>query len=180
MGVTIKGIESLRRKTKLLPGLIKQAAVEATGEVAELVQGYAIQNIQSSTKHASGELASSVKNEVTESIEGRIQAYVWTDKEQGVYRELGTGPIGEASQKDLPPGVTPVYSQGPWFIPANEVPDLEALYGMLRITIQDNDFFMTRGQPARPWLYPALKQGMEEASDIYQERINEKLKGLTK
>lgn len=76
--------------------------------------------------------------------------------------------------------MTPVYTQGPWFIPANEVPDLEALYGMLRITIQDNDFFVTRGQPARPWLYPALKQGMEEAPEIYRDKINGKLKELTK
>lgn len=180
MGVTIKGLDSLRRKTKILPELIKQATVEATREVTDLVQGYAVQNIQSSTKHASGELSGSVKNEVTESAEGRIQGYVWTDKEQGLYRELGTGPVGESSTKDLPPGITPVYSQGPWFIPASEVPDLEALYGMLRITIQDNDFFMTRGQPDRPWLYPALKQGMEEAPEIFQEKINEKLKELTK
>lgn len=84
MGVTIKGLDRLKQKAKLLPKAIKQAVFEATGEVADLVQNYAVQNIQSSTKHASGELAGSVKNEVTESIDGAIQAYVWSDKDTAV------------------------------------------------------------------------------------------------
>ncbi|HFE9852470.1 HK97 gp10 family phage protein [Enterococcus sp. DIV1420a] len=179
MGVTIKGLDRLRTKIKAMPKAISEAAFNATEETAELVQGRAVQNVQRSIKNGSGSLSSSIKKDAV-MTDSKSVAHVWTDKKQGLYRELGTGPVGEASQKDLPPAVIPVYSQGPWFIPAKDAPDLEALYGMLRISIKGVDFFLTRGQPARPWLYPALKEGMAEAPDIFTEKINLKLKELAK
>ncbi|MEG0294498.1 HK97 gp10 family phage protein [Enterococcus sp.] len=181
MGVKIKGLSSLRRKTQQLPELIKKAVSEATDEVAELVQGYAVQSIQSSTKHGSSELAGSVKKDVIESTEGRIQGYVRTDKESHIYREFGTGPIGQASKKDLPPGFYPTYTQTPWGIPVLETgKDLEALYGFRRYEYNGKEYFWTLGQPAHPWLYPALKEGMEEAPEIYKEKLNQALKEISK
>ncbi|KLD60874.1 hypothetical protein WP50_06795 [Lactiplantibacillus plantarum] len=54
----------------------------------------------------------------------------------GTGTKLGTGRVGEESQKDLPDGFTPVYRQTPWFIPADDVDtDLSELYGMPKIEI---------------------------------------------
>lgn len=178
MGVQIKGLSSLKAKTKKAPKIISQGVVNATHELTDIVHGYAVQNVQSSVKHGSGELAGSIKTEVAEAADSQVAGRIWTDKKQGVFRELGTGPVGEASTKNLPPGITPVYTQTPWFIPASEVPDLEELYGMLRITIQGVDYFRTSGQPARPWLYPALLEGQKQAPEIVQKHVKQSMKGL--
>lgn len=177
MGVEIRGLDRLRRKIKLIPSLVKEANIDATRELTDLTEGYATQNIQSSSKYPTGELSTSVKKEVAEDVSGSVVGRVWSDKKHAFYKEFGTGPVGDASPKDLPPGVNPVYTQQKWFFPTSAVDkDLNALYGMLIVQIKEVEFYMTRGQPARPWLYPALKDAMEEAEEIYTENINRKLK----
>lgn len=179
MGVEIKGLESLRRKVKAMPKVLDDAMWDATFELTELVQQAAVLRIQSSAKYGSGELAGSIKYEVVVNAQGKIVGRVWSDKEQAMYREFGTGPVGQENQKDLPEGVTPVYSTTAWFIPVDKVGvDLEAVYGIPRITIQGKDFFLTRGQPARPALYPSLKEIVEQAPDIYKEHVQKRLKEL--
>ncbi|KAF1291049.1 HK97 gp10 family phage protein [Candidatus Enterococcus leclercqii] len=179
MGVEIKGLDSLRRKLKATPKILEDAMWDATFEITELIKQATELRIDSSVKYGSGELSGSYKNEVVINAQGKIVARIWSDKEQAMYREFGTGPVGQASQKDLPEGITPVYSTSAWFIPVDEVEiDLEAIYGIPRITIQGKDFFLTRGQPARPALYPSLKEIVEQAPDIYKEHVQKRLKEL--
>ena len=179
MGVEIKGLDSLRRKLKATPKILEDAMWDATFEITELIKQATELRIASSVKYGSGELSGSYKNEVVINAQGKIVGRIWSDKEQAMYREFGTGPIGQASQKDLPEGITPVYSTSAWFIPVDEVEiDLEAIYGIPRITIQGKDFFLTRGQPARPALYPSLKEIVEQAPDIYKEHVQKRLKEL--
>lgn len=178
VGVEIKGLQNLRRKVKALPKILDDAMWDATFEITELIQKAAELRL-SGMKYSSGELLGSLKNEVVVNTQGKIVGRVWSDKEHAIYRELGTGPVGEASSKDLPEGVTPVYSQTAWFIPATEVDiDLEAVYGIPRITIQGKDFYITKGQPARPFLYPSLKELTEQAPEIYKKHVQKKLKEL--
>ncbi|PEF14836.1 hypothetical protein CON87_32900, partial [Bacillus cereus] len=87
-------------------------------EITELVRSAAELRLASSMKFSSGELLGSLKTEVVENAEGKIVGRVWSDKAQAIYREFGTGPNGQASSKDLPEGVNPVYTQTRWFIPA--------------------------------------------------------------
>lgn len=179
MGVEIRGMDSLRRKLKATPKILEDAMWDATFEITELIKQATELRIASSVKYSSGELLGSFKNEVVINAQGKIVGRVWSDKEQAMYREFGTGPIGQASQKDLPEGVTPVYSTSAWFIPAEKTGvDLEAVYGIPRITIQGKDFFLTRGQPARPALYPSLKEIVEQAPDIYKEHVQKRLEEL--
>lgn len=179
VGVEIKGLQSLRRKVKALPKVLDDAMWDATYEITELVQQAAEMRLASGMKYSSGELLGSLKNEVVVNAQGKIVGRVWSDKEHAIYRELGTGPVGEASSKDLPEGVTPVYSQTAWFIPATEVDvDLEAVYGIPRVAIQGKDFYITKGQPARPFLYPSLKELTEQAPEIYKKHVQQKLKEL--
>lgn len=179
MGVEIKGMDSLRRKLKATPKILEDAMWDATFEITELIKQATELRIASSVKYSSGELLGSFKNEVVINAQGKIVGRVWSDKEQAMYREFGTGPIGQASQKDLPEGVTPVYSTSAWFIPAEKTGvDLEAVYGIPRISIQGKDFFLTRGQPARPALYPSLKEIVEQAPDIYKENVQKRLEEL--
>lgn len=179
MKVEIKGLDSLRRKLKATPKILEDAMWDATFEITELIKQSTELRIASSVKYSSGELLGSFKNEVVINAQGKIVGRVWSDKEQAMYREFGTGPVGQESKKDLPEGVTPVYTTSAWFIPVEKTGvDLEAVYGIPRITIQGKDFFLTRGQPARPALYPSLKEIVEQAPEIYKEYVQKRLKEL--
>lgn len=179
MGVEIRGLDSLRRKVKALPKILEDGMWDATFELTELIKQAAELRLSSSVKYASGELLGSLKNEVVINAQGKIVGRVWSDKQQAIFRELGTGPVGEASPKDLPEGITPVYSQTAWFIPVKDVAvDLEAVYGIPRVTVQGTDFYITKGQPARPFLYPSLKELIGEAPEIYKEHVQQALREL--
>lgn len=179
VGVEIKGLESLRRKVKAIPQILDDAMWDATFEITELIKQAAELRLSSSMKYSSGELLGSLNNEVVINAQHQIVGRVWSDKQEALFREVGTGPVGEASQKDLPEGFTPVYSKTAWFIPAKDVAvDLEAIYGIPRVTVQGTDFYITKGQPARPFLYPSLVDLIGEAPEIYKEHVQRKLREL--
>ena len=179
MGIEIKGLDRLKSKLSALPKLLDDAANSATYEITELVRSAAELRLASSMKYSSGELIGSLKTEVVENAEGKIVGRVWSDNATSIYREFGTGPVGEESPKDLPEGVNPVYTQTRWFIPAEQVAiDLNEIYGMPKITIQGKEFYITSGQPARPFLYPSLKEILPQMPDIYKEHVQKKLKEL--
>lgn len=179
MGVEIKGLDRLKSKLSALPKVMDEAVNSATYEITELVRSAAELRLSSSMKYSSGELIGSLKTEVVENADGNIVGRVFSDKKQAVFRELGTGPVGEASPKDLPDGIEPVYTQTRWFIPAEKVAiDLNEIYGMPKITIQGKEFYITSGQPARPFLYPSLKEILPQMPDIYKKHVQKKLKEL--
>lgn len=180
MGVEVRGLGRLKSKLGKISVSAKKGAEQAVYEITQEVSGRAVGNL-SSIKHGSGELVGSVKDEVITKSSGEISGHVWTDKKEGLFRELGTGPNGEKSTKDLPPGVTPVYTQKAWFFPvSSSIEDLTALYGIPKIEIQGVEFYKTSGQPARPWLYPALKYVEENmAKDIVTRDVQAAIqKGL--
>ena len=179
MGVEFKGLDRLKSKLQALPKIAEDAVFEATFDIVEETVNQATNRLQSSVKYGSGELSSSIKQEVVINSDGKVVGRVWSDKEAALFREFGTGPVGAESPKDLPPGVNPVYSTERWFIPADKVAvDLETIYGIPKVKINEQDFYMTRGQPAQPWLYPSLKEVTEMAEDFYKERLQEGLRGL--
>lgn len=179
LGVEIRGMDSLRRKVNALPKVLNNAMEGATEEITELVRAAAELRISSSMKAGSGELLGSIKTEVVIDSGGKLVGRVWSDKEQAIYREFGTGPNGEKSPKDLPDSINPVYTQTRWFIPAEAVAvDLNAVYGMPKITIQGKDFYITSGQPARPFLYPSLKEILPQMPEIYKDHVQKKLREL--
>lgn len=172
----INNLEQLKKKLTKLPKKMEKAIEQATYELVERTQTLAIERIQSSTKYSNGELASSLQTEVVVNENGEVLGRVWSASEHALYREFGTGPVGKDSPKELPANVTPVYSTKKWFIPVNLVSvDLEAVYGVPRITIKGQDFYMTKGQPARPFLYPSLKDIEEQAPEIFKKEVHKEL-----
>lgn len=179
LGIEIKGLDRLKSKLSALPKVLDEAVNSATYEITELVRSAAELRLSSSMKYSSGELIGSLKTEVVENADGNIVGRVWSDKAHAIYREFGTGPNGEASVKDLPEGINPVYTQTRWFIPAEEVGiDLNEIYRMPKITIQGKEFYITSGQPARPFLYPSLKEILPQMPEIYKEHVQKKLREL--
>lgn len=180
MGVEIRGLSRLNVKLQGLTKAIQQGSEDAIRELTEIVKSQATLRLQSSIKYSSGELAGSLKDEVVDS-KGNLVGRVWSDKKQAIFREFGTGPVGQASHKELPPDVHPTYTQSPWFIPVEAVDrDLNAIYGIPKVKIQDKIFYITKGQPARPWLYPSLKDAEEQAPNIIKENVQKRIRGLMK
>lgn len=178
--IEIRGMDRLRAKVNRMPQILQDAAWDATYEITELIKGAAELRLSSSVKYSTGELLNSLKNEVVVNADNKIVGRVFSDKKQAIFRELGTGPVGEASPKDLPEGINPVYTQERWFIPVEKVAvDLNAIYGMPKITIQGKEFYITSGQPARPFMYPSLKDLIPQAPNIYKEHVQSKLRELS-
>ena len=177
MEVRIKGKEKLLKQLGKVPKAIEDAIFDATFEIVEDMQGRVESELNSSIFYNRGGLAGSWMNEVVkegESVVGRV----WSNSATAFYREFGTGSVGAKSPKDAPPDINLTYTMEPWFIPAEMVDvDLNAIYGMPKITINGKDFYRTNGQPARPYLYPAYKETMKDAPDVYKEHVSKHLKG---
>lgn len=178
MDIEIKGIESLRSKLKQIPNVIQQASVQAMFEATETVRSAAENNAPVGAYTGSGELKGSIHADV-EMEDGKVVGHVWSDKEQAFYTEFGTGPKGEASPKDLPEGIVPVYTQEPWFIPADLLaPGVAEAYHLRKITIDGVDFYLCYGQAAQPWLYPAVKDNKDKIPELLAKYLEEGLRGM--
>ena len=73
------------------------------------------------------------------------------------YVEFGTGPKGQADHAGISPEVTPVYTQAPWWIHESQIDRRTAeKYRWFYIDTPQGRFYQCTGQPAHPFLYPAL------------------------
>ena len=164
---------------KRLPGLVRQAAWDATFDIVELTSTRAVERLQSGMKYSTGELARSLKYEVVIDDDQNVIGRVWSDNAVAIYRELGTGIHGQESEKDIPSGFQPTYRQTPWFIPASMTDvDLSTVYGMRKIKIKGREFYISSGQPARQFLVPALREtGERDARKLLQQRIHDTVQG---
>ncbi|VDG18244.1 hypothetical protein [Lactobacillus brevis] [Lactiplantibacillus mudanjiangensis] len=179
MEIRVDGADSLKHKLEVMPDKLHDALWDANFDIVQIADEEAVRELQSSMIHSSGELSSSLKYEVMEDTDGKVVGRLWSDDPVALYRELGTGKVGEESPKDLPDGVDPVYTQHPWFIPADKVDtDLNAVYGMPLITIAGKKFYRTNGQPARQFMVPAIEAAGDEAPRIITDYVKKGLSEL--
>lgn len=109
--------------------------------------------------------------------DGEHVANLTATAEHAVYNEYGTGPIGAASPKMLPPGVSPDYK-------TDKINKRKKKDGTEIIINFDGWFYKdkngklvaTRGMPARPFMYPAWKQNEENMKTVFINALKSKLK----
>jgi len=175
--VTIKGLDMLTKQLRSIGESSPEASRRATFAVAQTMADEAKQRFIAESRFTSGEggtagnLTAEVEMDGNNAI-GRVNAA----SPIFIYREFGTGPNGEASVKDLPEGVNPVYTQVGWLIPQAESGDLSQ-YGYPTIEIKGSKFHPSNGQPAKPFLYPAFKEVAENAESIYADVFRANLGG---
>ena len=122
-----------------------------------------------------GELRGSIFTVVE--TEGRnVTGICYTDKKYGPYVEFGTGPKGQENHEGISPDTTPVYTQSPWWIHEgsgpNEVDRATAeKYGWFYIDTPEGRFYQCTGQPAQPFLYPALKNNEKQIEQVIREEL---------
>ncbi|MDD3410516.1 MAG: HK97 gp10 family phage protein [Eubacteriales bacterium] len=118
-----------------------------------------------------GELRSSIRSTVQEYSTLAI-GKVGTPKKYGVYVEMGTGEVGRKSGGDGS-GKHVSYRTGAWFVP---LPRGEVMMG--DTIVEDGSAgFMTRGQPARPYLYPAFKANKKRVLAAIRREVMKGVQG---
>lgn len=116
-----------------------------------------------------GELRNSIKVRVK--MEGdRAIGEVFTNSDHGSYVELGTGPKGQASHSGISPEVSVSYRSSPWYVHEDQIN--VGHYHFQKM----GEFYKMYGQPAQPYLYPALKDNHDRVSRSISKFISRKLK----
>ena len=155
----IDGADELKRKLNEL------AAVNAAGAVA-----MGIEKVKAGAKLRcpvnDGELRQSIMSDVYLERDRAI-GECYTNKSYAGYVEFGTGPRGQESHEGIAPDVAVSYTQSPWWIhegPGENEVDRETgeQYGWFYIETDEGRFYQCTGQPAQPFMYPALADSQKE------------------
>lgn len=149
--------------------------VEPTKKAISLVQEKAKTNV---IVH-NGELRNSIYTDI-EQNEDSVIGTCYTNKAYAPFIEFGTGPKGQANHKDISPDVAVTYTQSPWWIHESQLDEgVAERYHWECIETKQGKFYKCTGQPARPFMYPALKDNKDNISDIYKKHF-ERILGKSK
>lgn len=141
--------DELDKKLKQLAEIDMKRAV---GEVIQIVRLAATLNCPIDTGELQQDIAADVEGDSIRAI-----GTCWTNKAYAPYVEFGTGPKGQADYAGISPDVTPVYTQSPWWIHESQVDRRVAeKYRWFYIDTPEGRFYQCTGQPAHPFMYPAL------------------------
>lgn len=145
-GIDTEGFEELNR---MLDNMQDTSRIErAVGKGAMMVRDQARLNVMPDT----GELRQSLEYEVEK--EGPIiYGTTFTNCDHAVYVEFGTGVVGQETNTN--PEIDVSYVQYPWVYTPDE----------------GEHFYHTKGQPAKPYLYPALKSKRKAVTRIIKEAV---------
>lgn len=123
-----------------------------------------------------GELRHSIRRS-HERLEDGARGVVYTNKEYASYVEFGTGPKGEENHAGISPNFTPTYTQTPWWIHESQIDAQTAeKYHWFYIETPDGRFYQVTGQPAQPFLYPALHDTKDEVVNKVGRYLAKKIK----
>ena len=118
-----------------------------------------------------GQLRESIHFEVEQNGDG-VTGTVGSAKEYSVYVEMGTGDVGRASGGNGSP-VKVSYREGGWFMPLEAGKDK---YIADTLVEEKSPGFWTRGQPARPYLWPAWKANKQKVIADIQSAVKKGLR----
>lgn len=140
-----------------------------------------ISYVQSAAKLGCPSYTGELRNSIMIFVESQgdaVRGVCWPGVEYGMYVELGTGPVGQSNHDGISPDIAVAYSQKGWMIPGNAMDRAYAeSKGLGVVEGKDGEVigYLTNGQPARPYLYPALKNNEEEIIGIIAEEVRKQL-----
>lgn len=152
MAETVKGAKALNIKLGKMEN-ITSVLQSAMGKEIQRVRVAAVEDCPSN--HS--ELKRSIRTMMQPYDEG-IRAVCYTNAKYAAYVEFGTGPQGQEQHEGISPNVQPTYTQQGWWFPGNDIEPADAdRYHWPKSEGPDGVFYYTDGQPAQPFMYPALK-----------------------
>lgn len=171
----MKGLDSLLRKLDALGGeqLKQRALKEGVAQAAAQVQGDA----KMLCPVNDGQLRNSIQTK-THVERDKVVGVVSTNVEHAPYVEFGTGPVGQASATDLPPEIAGSihYKQDGWWIHESQIDSATAeKYRFFKLETKNGVFYYTEGQPAQPFLYPAIRRNEDEVRRIIAAKLKDEI-----
>lgn len=174
--MSIEGLDSLLKKLNNLGDNINETVKKGVEKATKKVQGDAKNLAPVNDGQLRNGIVAEVKEEGNEVI-GKVAATA----EHSSYVEFGTGPVGRASPKDLPPGVKPQYREGMWWIHESQIdPDVAEKYHFIKIETEQGVFYGTYGQRPHPYMYPAMKQNEEYIKEAIKGEVRMEIKKVGK
>lgn len=177
MARSIKGVDLLVKKLTRLGGNVEKAMKTGILQGAKSVQGKA--KLLAPTND--GYLRNSIHADV-EQRGDLVIGRVYTNLEYAPYVEFGTGPVGMASdKKDIPAKVLNqlAYRQDGWWIHESQIDEAVAeKYHFFKIETNQGAFYYTEGQPAQPFLYPALLQSQSRVGAIIRVALKKEIEKM--
>lgn len=135
--------------------------------------GRALKTVQGEAKLLCPGDSGELRNSIMTTVEGTADSVIgkcFTDKSYAPYVELGTGPKGEQNHEEISPAISPAYTQAPWWIHESQVDkEVAERYHWFKVNTKDGVFYQCTGQPAHPFLYPALRNNEEKVTDQIAE-----------
>lgn len=127
-----------------------------------------------------GELRQSIKTMVERDGEHAVTGTCYTKKAYAVYVEMGTGPKGADDHAGISPEASPSYTLSPWWIHESQIDADDAeQYGWFHIDTPDGRFYQCTGQPAQPFMYPALHNNVDRVNKNLGNYIAKKIREET-
>lgn len=153
----IEGADELLRKLNNISEAMRREIIEkAVRKGIQTVRAEAVLMCPVDT----GELRTSIKTNVEVSSDTAF-GIVYTNKEYAPYVEFGTGPAGQENHSEISPEVSPEYRQNGW-----------------SYKDEDGNWVYTNGQPAQPFLYPALKNNETHVKKQIIDEISDELERM--
>lgn len=158
MGKSVVGLDSLLKKLDKLGGNVDEVLYKSMQKQGKLVQG----NAKDLCAVDLGDLRNSIISETIKES-GKIVSTISTNNDHAAYVEFGTGKKGETTPAvDKYPGPLS-YKQDKW-----------------KVNIPDVGVRWIEGQPAQPYLYPALKNNEEKVIENIKEDVKKAIKEVAK
>ena len=177
----IIGMESLLSKLSGMTGAIRAAAQRAVQQTAIKAQKDA-QNKAPVGKFAQsgGSGSVSLRAGIHAKVEAKgdtVTGTVESTAPHSAYVEYGTGKVGAGSQSGVSPNARVSHSQGPWKHPKNPKPGRRQIQTDYWVYPAGGKFYATRGQKARPFLYPVAKENEKTFASIAKKELKNAVKG---
>lgn len=174
--IKIEGEDRLARKFRTLESDY-QGVYRGMKKATEIVRGAAV--LRCPVNH--GELRGSLHGRVVV-MGDKIRGIVGTNKDYGPYVEFGTGPVGAARHSGVSPNVPVTYRLDSWWFPADAVDprDADRYKWPSYTTKEGKTFYLTKGQPAQPFLYPAMKAKETEAVRAIKREVSTEFRKISR
>ena len=154
----IKGLNSLMKKLDSLGGDVEKTLYQSVNKMGVFVQGEAKELCPVDTSDLKQSIICT-----TVQANNKISSVISTNSDHGAYVEFGTGKKGENTPVEGKyPGALS-YKQDKWL--AN---------------IPDVGFRWIEGQPAQPYLYPALKNNRNQVVKNIKEDLQDTIREISK
>lgn len=178
----IIGMDALIRKLSAMPGKLRQAMQRAALQTALKAQKDAQRAAPAGKfSQAGGGGGVSLRMGIhakTEVKGDTAIGIVESTAPHSAYVEFGTGKVGASGGGNVSPNVMVSHSQGPWKHPKNPKPGYKQIQTDYWVYPAGNGkFYATRGQRARPYMYPAAKNNEKTFSTLVQKELRKALKG---